>query len=1457
MRRNKRSQHQLQQTVRMKVAVIQQQKDDLIDILNDFTSSVLKDTEQILTEQEGSRSNYQTTLVRLDKVSQLFTDLANHIDSTLYPDEDSIEDKHSKDSSTSTQRSPNGKKCGGSALDISKHQNGIDYSTDSNRNNDKYLPEEESKDLTEHDKNSGSLGLDDIEKPQGLRPTLNQHNELSHGAADQSSCNIESSSDSKPSNNHFIVNDKLRCEELNVDLQQKDVNAKTSFSPERGKGENKNFGSPSSKTETKVSGKRRAKKGKQKEKDEIKSGLETAQVFQLEMSHLTHQKEPERCSSSESQLSTQSDSNHNSVSKATAQKEDQSKESEESGIRPPISLSPATESHILQQATQPPTYHDLLVQPELFGLASTPGLISTQPGWAQALSYQAQPMIFPNQFNDVYRQVPLLNIANPGPPHHLGFPMSTYAEHPSWYAGQNLVQQSGLVRDRDYPMSHHTGFSANSLTRIGQPLWQLTGSNYLPQLLGPNTGQLLPPRQDLLVPSPLLSRPLISGHTGILAAEPDRSDSRGSIITEISPSLVPVEAFVSATPARRDQTQDLVGNDNIHPSSLSYNFACKTPPSTIDNNEILPGAAKTAYSQALQTENLTPRTEIEKPDRPLRVELSGHLNEEEGNLSEALLSPAMSDKSSVCSGSHSSSVKSVKQPVYRKSKKFQNLPADLKDVIKEALQDMNLMQAKDKGSSKPLKGKDENEIRPRKDFDDLAPAKHKNTSKDAVELAIPQLQLRKDEINSVTISNVDDPWAFHAQMTALMPEIMAGIQKALDSGTLENVTPKTGLFCLARFTDNRYYRAKIEHHYGMGDFPARIQVNYIDYGNKHWVTTSDLYQIPQSLLTYPAQAVCCALAKVSPATGDWTEQATRLLRQLTQDIHVHLRVVRPPSKPRSSSSSHSNGPSSPDVESDLLSPTSPESLSFSRVPYLVDIISRQGKRGQATSVSIALVKAGHAQSIEVDSQVEALARFNSHSRDHRLQRLQQDMLSMKGGHTTGLKDRVAGNTEIVKNSHVASEQSYRAKVIPACLQGRNIKNMRSLSKSPLTTMRGNETLPSRNNLAEEDKENRSNDSRSSQKLKGLGNSSVQTECNGSLSLEVDRKLRDLGQTVLRVKAERRNQNLDLLEESSAGSEQGLSHSNEEEVGDSDGEDLAYEVMVVSSISPSSFFVHRVNDHVTLSYLTKRLNKAFRSLPENALSSLSAGFTPQKHHLCCAVFSLDKCFYRGLVLEESSNSLLILFIDFGDFEWVARPNVYPLSQELKVIPPVALWCSLAGVEPVEDCRSSSTDISWAAHAVDVFKSLVKENKLFHIVTSSSAQQRIERKQGFQCEPLQVYLIDYGERIESGSESPQEREDPQAEEICVNYELIRMGLASLKGSEGEKQQQQTHEPDLLSWDPLKEEFESERNSYNINTDDPGVALVGYGELTLRVLTLKSVGTFLLGVSAHTQCWVQNCK
>ena len=33
-------------------------------------------------------------------------------------------------------------------------------------------------------------------------------------------------------------------------------------------------------------------------------------------------------------------------------------------------------------------------------------------------------------------------------------------------------------------------------------------------------------------------------------------------------------------------------------------------------------------------------------------------------------------------------------------------------------------------------------------------------------------------------------------------------------------------------------------------------------------------------------------------------------------------------------------------------------------------------------------------------------------------------------------------------------------------------------------------------------------------------------------------------------------------------------------------------------------------------------------------------------------------------------------------------------------------------------------------------------------------------------------------------------------------------------------------MIKWDPMKEQFNSEKNAYSVDTDDPEVAILGFG-------------------------------
>ncbi|CAL1534570.1 unnamed protein product [Lymnaea stagnalis] len=284
-------------------------------------------------------------------------------------------------------------------------------------------------------------------------------------------------------------------------------------------------------------------------------------------------------------------------------------------------------------------------------------------------------------------------------------------------------------------------------------------------------------------------------------------------------------------------------------------------------------------------------------------------------------------------------------------------------------------------------------------------------------------------------------------------------------------------------------------------------------------------------------------------------------------------------------------------------------------------------------------------------------------------------------------------------------------------------------------------------------------------------------------------------------------------------------------------DIEIQVMLSNVVSPSSLFVHCATEETgkTLDHLREKM----MTLSKSELRLRSKNFTPIKNSLCCAVCSLDGQLYRGLVLEsyqepaDAQNheigKVLIFFIDYGDFEWVSHSNVFPLPEELKKIRPMVLWCTLANVKPqlhnTESVTKQHTQAGWPSHVVEEFKAMICTQDILYTIITENSALKITECDGFQLEPLPIYLLD--------------RNGPQ--EMCLNYELIELGLATVNtscqipasgdsvmpagGDSAMPDSYTAKSSELDEWEPMFEDYTSLRNSYNVDIDDAGVALVGY--------------------------------
>jgi hypothetical protein len=99
------------------------------------------------------------------------------------------------------------------------------------------------------------------------------------------------------------------------------------------------------------------------------------------------------------------------------------------------------------------------------------------------------------------------------------------------------------------------------------------------------------------------------------------------------------------------------------------------------------------------------------------------------------------------------------------------------------------------------------------------------------------------------------------------------------------VTPAFGQIVVARFSvDGRFYRARV-----MDYSDGKFYVFYVDYGNREWVSKSDVRDIEPKYLHLPFQAIDCVLANVENVTESF--EAKKFFASLVYNKTFHARVI--------------------------------------------------------------------------------------------------------------------------------------------------------------------------------------------------------------------------------------------------------------------------------------------------------------------------------------------------------------------------------------------------------------------------------------------------------------------------------------------------------------------------------------------------------------------------------------
>ncbi|XP_073330079.1 RING finger protein 17 isoform X2 [Pagrus major] len=133
------------------------------------------------------------------------------------------------------------------------------------------------------------------------------------------------------------------------------------------------------------------------------------------------------------------------------------------------------------------------------------------------------------------------------------------------------------------------------------------------------------------------------------------------------------------------------------------------------------------------------------------------------------------------------------------------------------------------------------------------------------------------ELNAV-VSHINNPADFYIQLVENMESVLlsAKLQDCYNATVaggddLSVYCPVIGQAYVARYNDKLWYRAQVIGHPG----GKKVEVRYVDFGNKDILSVSDLRKIKDEFFALPSMAMHCCLSDVVPLDGEtWSDACT-------------------------------------------------------------------------------------------------------------------------------------------------------------------------------------------------------------------------------------------------------------------------------------------------------------------------------------------------------------------------------------------------------------------------------------------------------------------------------------------------------------------------------------------------------------------------------------------------------
>ncbi|NXC02319.1 TDR15 protein, partial [Orthonyx spaldingii] len=147
----------------------------------------------------------------------------------------------------------------------------------------------------------------------------------------------------------------------------------------------------------------------------------------------------------------------------------------------------------------------------------------------------------------------------------------------------------------------------------------------------------------------------------------------------------------------------------------------------------------------------------------------------------------------------------------------------------------------------------------------------------------------------------------------------------------------------------------------------------------------------------------------------------------------------------------------------------------------------------------------------------------------------------------------------------------------------------------------------------------------------------------------------------------------------------------------------YGAFVVHVINPSDFWIQTCRYQNEFHTLMRKIALTYSQCSDDEMVLKK----PEPGLLCCARYSRDGCYYRGVVTKVFRVSITVSFLDFGNTDTIPCRYVKTLLPEFSDLPALAMCCSLACTFPVDGV--------WVKKETDFFKQVVLNKPvLIHVI-----------------------------------------------------------------------------------------------------------------------------------------------